>query len=65
MENNLISEFKKANSKLENAIRTIKNLNINLEINEQKRKYILKENELLIEQNRKNINYLTARINYL
>ena len=65
MKKNPISELKEANSKLENAIRTIKSLNIDLEINEQKRKYILKENELLTEQNRKNINYLTARINYL
>ena len=64
MENNTISELKKANSKLENAIRNIKNLNVDLEISQQNRKYILKENELLIEQNRKNINYLTAHINY-
>jgi len=64
MENNHISELNEANSKLENAMRTIKNLNIDLEISEQNRKYVLKENEFLIGQNRKNINSLTAQIKY-
>ena len=64
MKNNPVLELKKANSKLENAIRMIKNSNINLKINEQKRKYVLRENELLIEQNRKSINYLTFQIKY-
>jgi len=64
MKNNPVLELKKANSKLENAIRMIKNSNIDLKINEQKRKYVLRENELLIEQNRKSINYLTFQIKY-
>ena len=44
MKNNPVLELKKANSKLENAIRMIKNSNIDLKINEQKRKYVLREN---------------------
>jgi len=64
MENNPHLKLKEANSKLENAVKTIKNLNIYLEISAQKRRYVLRKNELLIEQNRKNINYLTAQINY-
>ena len=64
MENNPISELKKANSKLEKVVRNIKNLNMDLEISAQRRKYILNETEKLNEKNSKDINYLIARINY-
>ena len=64
MEKEIISELKTANSKLEDSMRELKELNIYLEINKQIREHSIRKNELLIKQNGKNINYLTAHINY-
>ncbi len=64
MERDLCLELKYANSRVKKSIKQVKNL-INLFSEaHQKMQYSIRETEILTEKNRKEINYLTAQINY-